>query len=141
MSLRPTQRLDPVTLVWVGGIVLAVLAYVVGPSHVVTVVLQALEQAAAFVRDLAHQLTSATIAVLRAAAIGLFGTFVGLTLLGLRRGGGGIGGLIVVSLLFLLLVWGADGEGSGSNLRWVAALVIAGLSALSATQRLRGGRG
>jgi hypothetical protein len=141
MSLRPTQRLDPVMLVWIGGIALAVLAYIVGPSHVVSVVLHALEEAGAFVRDLVHQLTTATISVLRAAAIGLFGTFVGLSLLGLRRGGGGIGGLIVVSLLFLVLVWGAEGDGSGSNVRWVAALIIAGLSALSATQKLRGGRG
>ena len=138
MSSRLTPRPDPVTLVWLGGIALALLAYAVGPERVVAVVLQGAQHIEWVMRDLAHRLTAATISVMRAAAIGLFGSFVGLSLLAMRRHQGAGGGLVVVTVVFLLLVWGADGDGPGSNMRWIAALLLAGLAALSATRRLGG---
>jgi hypothetical protein len=135
----PTRRPDPVTLAWIGGIVLAVLAYAVGPEHVVSVALDAVQRASWYADELVHRLSSATIAAMRAVAIGLYGTFVILSLMALRRGAPAIGSLVVITLLFLLLVWGAEGSGAGANLRWLIALALAALAALNATRRL--GRG
>jgi hypothetical protein len=131
-----SSRPDAVTLAWVGGIALAVIAYAVGPEHVVAVALETFRNASWYADALLHGLTAATVSAMRAVAIGLFGTFVLLSLLALRRGGRAIGSLIVVTVLFGLLVWGAEGIGAGANLRWMLALILAGLAALNATRRL-----
>jgi hypothetical protein len=136
MSYDPRSRPDPIALVWIGGIVLAVLAFVMGPTHLVSEALDALQRAAWYVDDLVRSLGDITINLERAVAIGLYGTFLGLSLLALHRGAPALGGLIVVSIVFLLLVWGAEGPGAGANLRWAAALVLAALAALSITRRL-----
>lgn len=136
-SFRPSPpRLDPVALAWIAGLALAVAAYVIGPERLVSRVLDASQQAIWYIDELVHSLTTATFKVLRALAIGLYGTFVGLTLLAIRRRADGAGGLIVVSIIFLLLVWGAEGDHPGANARWALALLVAALAALNATNRL-----
>ena len=123
-------------LVWLAGAALAVLAYAVGPDRVVTIAFDAFHRASFYLDQLIHNLTAATLEVLRAAAIGLFAVFVGLSLLAIRRHANGVAGLIVVAIIFLLLVWGAEGDNPAANLRWAAALLLAALAALGATRRL-----
>ena len=134
---RPAQRRpDVVVLVWIAGIVLAAIAYVVGPDRLVAGALDGFVHFGAYLDALVHNFTLSTLQGLRAVAIGLYGTYVGLSLLAMRRGAQGPGGLIVVTIACLLLVWGADGADPVANARWAAALIIAALSALGATRRL-----
>ncbi len=130
------RRPDAVALVWLAGAALAVAAYAVGPDRVVAIAFDAFHRASYYLDLLVHNLTAATLEALRATAIGLFAVFVGLSLLAIRRGTGGPGGLIVVAVIFLLLVWGAVGDNPAANLRWAVALLLAALSALGATSRL-----
>ncbi len=130
------RRPDAVALVWLAGAALAVLAYAVGPDRVVAVTFDAFHWASFYLDQLVHNLTTATLEALRAAAIGLFAVFVGLSLLAIRRGAQGPGGLIVVAIIFLLLVWGAEGTNPAANLRWALALLLAALAALGATRRM-----
>ncbi len=130
------RRPDAVGLIWLCGIALALIAYAAGPEHVVASALATLRAMSFYVDSLMHSLTAATLGLVRAVAIGLFGTFIGLSLLGMRRGGHGAGGLVLVTIIFILLVWGAEGFGPGANARWAAALVVAAVAALSATRRL-----
>ena len=130
------RRPDAVALVWIAGLALAVIAYAIGPDRVVSGALGAFQNAGAWLDALVHGFTLATVQGLRAVAIGLFGTYVGLSLLGMRRRTQGPVGLIAVAILFLLLVWGADGVNPASNARWAAALIVAAVAALGATRRL-----
>lgn len=130
------RRPDSVALVWLAGIALAAVAYAVGPNRLVSGLLDGFQHVAAYVDAIVHNFTLATIQGLRAVAIGLYGTYAGLALLAMRRGRQGPGGLILVTLVCLLLVWGADGTSPGANARWAAALIIAAISALGATRRL-----
>ena len=134
---RPApRRPDPVALVWLAGAALAVLAYTLGPDRLVASVLDAAQQASWYTDHLIHNLTLTTLTGLRAAAIGLYGTYVGLSLLAMRRGQRGSFGLVLLSFVFGLLVWGAEGDHPAANARWVAALLLAALAALGATSRL-----
>ena len=130
------RKPDPVALVWIAGVALAVAAYAIGPERVVQSAFAVFHQISWYVDQLVHNLTAATLRALRAVAIGLFGVFVGLSLLAIHRRATGPGGLIVVAVVFLLLVWGAEGDHPTANLRWAVALIVAALAALGATQRL-----
>lgn len=130
------RRPDPVTLIWVVGAAIAILAYAIGPDRVVAGAFSAFNAASWYLDRIVHNLTAATLQGLRAVAIGLFIVFVGLSLLAIRRQAHGPTGLIVVTIVFLLLIWGAEGNHPSANARWTAALVIAALAALGATRRL-----
>lgn len=130
------RRPDAVTLVWLAGAALAIVAYAVGPDRLVAGAFDVFNQVSWYVDWLIHNLTTATLSALRAAAIGLFGVYVGLSLLAINRRGHGMVGLLVVTVVFLGLVWGAEGDYPAANLRWAVALVIAALSAFGATRRL-----
>ena len=137
----PPRRPDPlapgpVGLVWIGGVALAVLAYVIGPDHVVAVALQAIEQAVWYLADLPRNLGHAVFAAMRAAAIGLLGVFVALSLLIIKRSGRGHGGLIALTAAFVLIVWGANDGEMGFSTRWLLALALAAAGAVGATNRL-----
>ena len=132
----PPRSPDPVALVWIAGVGLAVLAYAVGPAHLVSGVLDAVQRAGAAISEAIHHLSDAAFDAMRAAAIGLLGVFVALTLLVIRRQGHGRGGLIMVPAAFLLLVWGADGDSPVETTRWMLALLLAAVGAVTATNRL-----
>jgi hypothetical protein len=123
-------------LAWIAGLALAALAYAVGPDRLIAGALDGFQRASWYFDRLAHSLTAAMREGLRAITIGLYGTFVALSLVGMRRRAHGPGGLIVVTIVFLLLVWGAGGDRPAANARWATALVVAALAALNATRRL-----
>ena len=133
---HPPRRPDPVALVWIGGIALAALAYAVGPDHLVSSTLAAINRAGWAMSDLAHNVTAAAFDAMRAAAIGLLGVFIALSLLAIRRSGRGHAGMIVLTVVFVMLVWGAYGDNSASNTRWLLALALAAIGAVAATNRL-----
>ncbi len=143
MSAEPSpsspRPLNPITLVWAGGVALAVIAYAIGPEHVAMAVLDAIERAAWAVSDIVHNLTNSALHVMRAAAIGLIGVFVGLSILSIARTGRGHAALVVIGLTFLMLVWGATGDGPGANTRWMLALFVAAAGAVATTNRLTHG--
>jgi hypothetical protein len=130
------RRPDPVALVWLGAIALAVLAYLIGPDRLVTHALDWASDLGAALDALARRFTTITLDVIRAVAIGCYGAFVALSLLLLRRGGPAFGGLILVTLVFVILVWGAEGDSPGATARWTGAFVVAAVAALGATRRL-----
>jgi hypothetical protein len=125
-----------IAVIWIAGIVLAVLVYAVGPEQFVFASFDLFERAWSGVQDLLRNLSIAAFDLVRALAIGLYFVFVALAVLAIRRGGRGWAALIVVSLVFLGLVWHDPGRGFGSRTRWGAALVLAGVGALGMTRRL-----
>lgn len=120
-------------LVWLGGIVLMLLFYAIGPQHfLATCQAFFLDVWFAFnrlIETLAHQALDAV----RAAALALYVVFVVLALLAHRHGVRSGGTLVLLSVLFLILVetdWYEPGT------KWVAAAVVAGLGAAMMTSRL-----
>jgi hypothetical protein len=124
------QRPDPVLIAWILGLGLAALAYAIGPQYFMFRIVDSFHIAMwrigeAIGRDL-----------VRALAIGLYGTFVVLALSVIRRGGRAKAALFWVSVLFLFLIGGVELT-TESDTRWVVALVVAGVGAVTMTQRLR----
>ena len=138
-SNPPPRKPDPIALVWIGGIALAVLAYAIGPDHVAQTLMDTLDWVLWSVSNFAHTLTASALQVMRAAAIGLLGVFVALSALSIVRTGRGQGALLVLTAAFLLLVWGASGQSYGANTRWLLALLVAAGGAVSVTNRLSHG--
>ena len=129
------MKRDPVSLVWVVGLALAVLFYALDPGRVA-------EQLGAFLSALASQIdyafaqiTFAAADVVRAAALGLFAVFVALCLLSIRRGGRGRAALRLGSAAFLFLV--VVNDAGPDERRWGEALLLAGTGALIMTRRVR----
>lgn len=127
---------NPVAAIWVVGAVVTLLAYQLGPNHLLATLaaltghtLDALEQ---WVYDMSRSAAE----FVRAAAIGLYVVFAALSILVIRQGGHAKSALIVVSLVFYLLVWSDAFE--LSNSRGFAACALAGIGALVMTRRLAG---
>jgi hypothetical protein len=74
--------------------------------------------------------------VVRALAIAIYIVFVLLALLAAQRGIRAIGALIVVSGVYLLMVWHPEAVGASAIGRWFTALLIASVGGLVMTQRL-----
>lgn len=129
-------RRDPVTIAWVAGLALAVLVYVVGPDHFLFRLENALHVLAWRLSELLSDLSDAAVQVVRALAIGLMATFLGLSVAVVRRGGRARAAVVVVVALFLILV---GGSGPADQARWVAALALSGVGAAVMTGRLRQG--
>ncbi len=129
-------RRDPILLAWGGGLLLAVLVYVVGPERFLFRLLDNMHLIAWQIGELVDQLSLLTLDAVRALAIGLYATFVGLGLAVLRRGGRARGALFWVSLFFVLLAGGML-DGGPSSGRWAVAMLLAGAAALMMTMRLR----
>ena len=123
--------------VWIGGAVLALLIFVLGPDAVLTRVAYALDS---FWWNLTHWLQNINgraYDLLRACALAAFVVFWVLGVMAVRAGARGRGGLFWVTLVFVLLV-GTPGHW---DIRvpagdWFAALVIAVLGAVRMSGRL-----
>ena len=127
-------RRDPVFIAWAVGLGLAALLYLVGPDQFLFRVIDAMHVFAWRIGEALADLSAAALDVVRALAIGLFVTFVGLALAVARRGGRARAALIVLCVLFWILV--ADAS-PGDQSRWIAALILSGAGAAVMTGRLR----
>jgi hypothetical protein len=120
-------------LVWVGGIVLMAVVYLIGPQQFLASCEAIIMAAARFVDDLAAALIWRTFEVTRAAAIALFVVFLVLAALAMQRGMR-VGGLLAgVSIVFVLLIrtnWYDPGT------KWLAAALLAAVAAGVMTRRL-----
>lgn len=130
------MRRDPVIVAWVLGLGLAVLIYVLGPRHFLFHLLDTLNVVFWQIGQFIASLSTVALDAVRALAIGLYATFVVLALAVLRRGGRARAALVVVTVLFLLLVFNDDLP-TESNGRWAAALALSAVGAIVMTGRLR----
>ena len=125
-----------VGIIWIGGLVLALVLYLIGPDSFVTAcldLLAALDDAFhAFLSFLGTQAFN----VVRAAAIAIFIVFLVLAFLAASKGLRAGWALVIVPITFLMLVWGPTSAMTGSISRWFAALVLVIISGGVMTQRL-----
>ena len=126
---------NPVALIWIAGAVVALVAYQIGPNHLLATLSDALSQAFAQLERWTWQLSRTATDFVRAGAVGLFAVFVALGILVLRQGGKAWGALLLISLLFYLLIWSSDDD--VSNHRWFLGFAVALIGALVMTGRLR----
>ena len=132
------MRRDPVALVWLGGLALALVLYFVGTDRFWFQLLNTFHVVGWWISEGVADLSGLAVDVVRALALGLFATFVALCWLAARRGAAVRGTALLVGLLFLILASGGDGLSDGAgNLRWTAALGVAGVGSLVMTRRLR----
>ena len=131
------MRRDPVSLIWLVGLVLAVLFYLLDPTLLAGRLGEGLTWLSSRVDLVFAQLTFAAADAVRAAALAFYAVFCILALLVIGRGGRGRAALVLVSIAFVLLV-GWDDTAPGER-RWGEALLLAGVGALVMTRRVRGG--
>jgi len=120
-------------LVWIGGIILMVALYWIGPQNFIQTCEAFLSRLWWSLGDLIETLSERAFDAVRAAAIALYAVFVVLSLLARRRGVRGGGAWLLVTILFLLLV-GTRWYDPGT--KWFAAAVLAGVGAAVMTGRL-----
>lgn len=134
------RQLSPIWLAWAAGLGLAAVVYVVGPDRFMFRVMDTLHVLAWRISEAVADLPALSLDIVRAAAIGLFATFIALGIAVARRGGRARGALILVSVLFMLLAGGGlDEDQSAGGGRWTAAMLLAGVGAAVMTGRLRQG--
>jgi hypothetical protein len=123
-------------MIWIGGLVLAVALYVIGPDRFFDVVANLSDEIDAAFRSLVLMLGVQTYGVVRALAIAIYVVFAVLALLASQRGHHGIGALVVVTAVFLMLVWHPFTLYPAPISRWIAALGLVVVGAMVMTRRL-----
>ena len=127
----------PVAVVWIVGLLIALLLYLRQPEHVldgIELVLADVEQQFdGFIISLSRQ----SILIIRALAIALFVVFVALAVIAAQRGLPARRMLLVVAFLYIVLLWHPF---SGLILArdWVFAFLISAVASLVMTRRLAG---
>ncbi len=119
--------------IWVGGIVLMVALYLIGPQHFIRACEDFFGQFWTYIGELIDLLMQRAFDAVRAAAIALYVVFVVLALMAGHRGIRTGGALFVVTVLFALLVgtgWYSPATG------WFSAALVACVGALVMTGRL-----
>jgi hypothetical protein len=129
-------RRQSILLIWAGGLVLAVALYLIGPDRFFDACLDLIDEIDAGFRNLVAALGAQTYAVARALAIALYVVFTVLAFLASQRGRRGMGAWVVVSGVFLMLVWRPYDAYPAPIGRWIGALVLAAVGAVVMTQRL-----
>ena len=127
-------RRDPVFIAWAIGLVVAALVFVVGPDQFLFRLVDTVHVLLWRVAETLAELSATALDLVRALAIGLFATFLGLAFAVIRRGGRARAAILVVGVLFLLLVGDAA---PGDQSRWIAALALSGVAAAVMTGRVR----
>jgi len=127
---------NTIAVIWAAGIVLALIVYVTGPDRFVVAALDFIQRGWWTMQEALLNFSIAAFDLVRALAIGLYFVFVALAVLTIRRGGRGRGALVAVTLVFFGLVWRSADEGFGAHTRWVTALLLTAVAALSMTRRL-----
>jgi hypothetical protein len=128
---------NTIVAIWIAGIVLTVLVYATGPDRFVLATYDLFIRAWWGLQHALLNLSVAAFDLVRAAAVGLWGVFAALSVLSISRGGRGRAALVALSVVFFGLIWGS-GDGFGAHTRWLAALALAAMGALSMTRRLTG---
>lgn len=129
-------RRNPVTLIWIGGGLLAVVLYVIGPEHFVSAALNTISWVTLATQRLLADLFVQAFDAVRALAVALFVVFVVLGIMAAQRGQHVRATLLIVSVLYVLLLWPAAEYGFVSSDRWIAAFLLAGIGAAVMTRRL-----
>lgn len=129
------MRRETLLTIWIGGAVLAVLLYVIGPDRFFDGFFGLFDTIDAAFHNLALAFGAQAYSVIKAAAIAFYIVFGILAFLSAQRGQGGIGGLIVMTIILLLLVW-RPYSGYAPMSHWMAALALVLVGAATMTQRL-----
>jgi hypothetical protein len=125
-----------VTVVWVVGLILAALVYLIGPDRFLENAFADADRLAEAVQLALLQAGARVYDVVRALAIACFAIFFALSVIAAGRGQPARGLLLIISLLFLVLVWHEGPEATG---HWLLAFLLAAAGAASMTRRLSGG--
>ncbi|MBS0641229.1 MAG: hypothetical protein JSS43_15250 [Proteobacteria bacterium] len=125
--------------IWVGGLILAAVIYLVGPDQFLDTVLNTLDAIDTAFRRLFITLGLQVFSVVRALAIALYIVFVVLAIMSASRGRRGVGALIVVTIIFALLVWRPYADYPAPVGRWIIAFALVLVAAMIMTQRLLAG--
>jgi nicotinamide riboside transporter PnuC len=130
------MRREHILMIWIGGIVLAVALYLIGPDRFFDTFFDLIDGIDAAFRNLVAALGAKTYGVVRALAIAIYVVFAVLAVLASQRGHRGFWALVVVSGVFMMLIWRSFGVYPAPLSRWIAALVLVVVAALVMTQRL-----
>ena len=131
------MRKNLVGLIWLAGIVLALIVYQVGPDRILYSAVNVVDNLRGAINDLFAALAVNTYDVMRALTLGLLPAFIVLGFLAHRRGRRSIGAMIVVAVLFLLLLYQPAREGwYVSSTRWTIAFFAVAIGCAVMTRRL-----
>jgi predicted DNA repair protein MutK len=127
---------NSIAAVWIGGLVLAVALYAIGPDRFVEACLDLMNGIDTVFRNLVLTLGVQVFGIVRALAIAIYAVFFVLASLSIARGSRGVWALIVVTVIFVMLVGRPDGDFSAPVGRWILALALVLTGAAIMTQRL-----
>ena len=130
------MRRNSIGLIWAGGLILAVLFYLVGPDRFLQRAIDALDRLNYTFHAFVLSLGVEAYDVVHALALAMLVVFIVLGLMASRRGLHTGWALIVLPVVFLILVWRPFAYGPAPIGRWIAALVLAFVGAVAATRRL-----
>lgn len=123
-------------MIWIGGFVLAVALYLIGPDRFIDACWNFVDSIDAAVQALVAAFGERAYGAVRAFAIAIYVVFAVLCVLGSMRGRGGFWPFLVVSALFALLTWRPFGFYPAPLSRWLVSLVLVVVGAALMTQRL-----
>lgn len=123
-------------LIWVAGGMLTLAVYATGPDRFLRASLAGLYGLQRAAEALIAAFTVQTFDLLRALAVGLFAVFVVLGALAARRGLRARAALVLVSAVYVALLYPAMDGDYASPQRWLGAFLLAAVGALVMTSRL-----
>ncbi len=124
-----------VALVWVVGIIVAVLLYAAQPEHLLDGLSNLLGQLGDGIDTLIASFSMQSFLIVRALTVALFIVFIVLGLIAASRGLRAKRTLLVVTFLYAVLLWRPMG-GVATVRSWLLAFVLALIAALVMTRRL-----
>jgi hypothetical protein len=130
------MRREQVAMIWIGGFVLAVALYVVGPDRFIDACWDLIDTIDEGFRALVAQLGARTYGVVRAFALAIYVVFAVLCVLASQRRHHGFWPLIVVTAIFFMLTGHPFGIDPAPLSRWMVALGLVVVAAVIMTQRL-----
>ena len=130
------MRREHILMIWIGGLVLAVALYLIGPDRFFDACFGLFDAIDRAFRGLFAALGARTYGAVRALAIAVYVVFAILAVLASQRGHRGFWALIVVTVTFMVLTWRPYGIYPAPLGRWVAALVLVVVAAVVMTKRL-----
>ena len=130
------MRREHILLIWIGGLVLAMLLYLIGPDQFFAVVWTVTDIIDGVTRDWVAKIGMQSYGVVRALAIAIYFVFALLAILAARRGHRGLWALTVVSVACMVLVWRPFALYPAPFGRWLTMLILVGVGAAVMTKRL-----